>query len=112
MLDIPVKSDGPVVRVGEWQSEQPIDVNRLAPLRVDAVDAVGVGGADKRMKTAKFTISEDISEAVPIVLPKFELPELPFRMLVASSGDPLKTHPATALRSLGKSSFETPCSTF
>ena len=73
----------------------------LAPFWVEVVGVAGVGGADNRLKMAKFTMSEDISEAVPIVVPKFGLLELPFRMFVASSGEPLNTHPATALRSLG-----------
>src|SRR5882757_8709290 len=108
---MPVIWDGPVVSVGEWQSEQPIEPKSAAPRWVEAVGDAGVGGADKRMKAAKFSRSDDISEVVPIGVPKLGLAELPFTRGVASSGELLKTHPATALRSLGKFSLETPCST-
>lgn len=90
---------------GEWQSAQPMLLKAADPFCVEVVGAAGAGGADKRANAAKFTMSEDISEAVPL-----ELPE-PFCMFVASSGEPLKTQPGTAERSLGNSSLATPCST-
>src|SRR5579864_4920430 len=108
---MPVKIDCPVVSCGEWHSEQPMLANRLAPFCVDEVEGPGEGGAVNRLKAAKFAVSDDISEAVPTVVPKFELLELPFKRFVESSGELLNTQPATALRSFGKSSFETPCST-
>ena len=110
-LDIPVNGDVPVVSVGVWQSEQPIEAKRAAPFWVELVDVPGVGGADKRLKIAKFRRSDAISEAVPIDVPKFGLLEFPFRKGVLSSGELLNTHPVTALRSLGNTSLETPCST-
>ncbi len=75
-----------------------------APFCVEAVGGAGVGGADNRIKAAKFTMSEDISEALPV-----ELPEGLIRF-VASSGAPLNTQPGIAERSLGNSSLATPCS--
>src|SRR5580698_833153 len=63
------------------------------------------------MNAAKFTMSDDISDAVPTGKPKLGLLTFPFSRFVASSGDPLKTQPGTALRSLGKFSFDPPCST-
>src|SRR5579864_5782136 len=111
MLDMPVKIDCPVVSVGEWQRAHPIELNRAAPFRVEGVGVAGVAGAVKRMKAAKFTMSDDISETVPIGMPKFGLRGLGFSRFEASSGEPLKTQPATAFRSLGKFSLETPCST-
>src|SRR5271170_569311 len=110
-FDIPVNGEAPVVRVGEWHRLQPMVLNTVAPFRVDAVDGADAAGAERRMNAAKFTMSDAISDAVPTVVPKLELLEFWFRMLVASSGDPLKTQPATALRSFGKFSLETPCST-
>ena len=65
---MPVKRALPVVRFGEWHKAQPILPNRLAPLVVEGVEAAGVGGADNMMKLAKFTTSDDMQEAVPIVL--------------------------------------------
>src|SRR5271165_6698295 len=108
---MPVKMDGPVVSEGEWQSAQPIELKSAAPLVVEDVGGAGIGGADKRANAAKFTTSDDISDAVPMSVPKFGLLEFWLRRLVESSGDPLNTQPATALRSLGKFSFDTPCST-
>src|SRR5580692_12226169 len=108
---MPVKMEGPVERVGEWQRLQPIALNWAAPFNVDAVEGAGVGGAERRLKAAKFTMSEDISDSVPTAVPKLGLRGLGLSRLVASSGDPLKTQPGTALRSLGKLSLDTPCST-
>src|SRR6266436_634392 len=45
---MPVNGDWPVVSVGEWQSEQPMEENKDAPFKVDEVDRAGVGGANKR----------------------------------------------------------------
>ena len=56
------------------------------------------------MNAAKFTVSDDMSDAVPVVLS-------PLTSTVASSGEPLNTQPLTADRSFVKTSFETPCST-
>jgi hypothetical protein len=88
---MPVYGDCPVVSLGVWQSEQPIDENRAAPFCVDDVAGAGVGGAERRANNAKLTASEDISEAVPVLLP----PSL--SMCVLSSGVLLNTQPGTAL---------------
>ena len=82
-----------------------MEENKDAPANVDEVVGVGVGGADKRANSAKLSASDDISEAVPVALP------LSFTEWVLSSGELLNAQPATALRSLGNSSFETPIST-
>src|ERR1700678_1478604 len=108
---MPVNGEAPVVRVGEWHRLQPIALNTVAPFRIDAVDGAGVGGALRRENAAKFTTSDAISDAVPIVVPTLGLLGFAFTTFVESSGDPLNTQPATALRSLGKFSLETPCST-
>ena len=73
----------PVVRVEVWQRAQPTLLNRLAPFAVEVVCGPGVGGAERRMKAAKFTRSDDISASVPVG------PPLSLTILVASSGDPL-----------------------
>src|SRR5579862_9559540 len=88
-----------------------MELNRLAPFWMEGVGGAGVGGAVIRMNAAKLTRSDDISETVPRVVPKLGLPDVPLIMTLASSGELLNTQPATALRSLGNSSFETPCST-
>src|SRR5260370_5234649 len=67
---MPVNGDAAVVRFTEWHSEQPTLTNRFDPLLVDCVAGAGVAGADRRMKSAKFATSDDISETVPIVVPK------------------------------------------
>src|SRR5581483_609519 len=108
---MPVNCDAPVVREGEWQSAQPILLNKLAPFWVEGVGEAGVGGAESRIKAAKFTVSDDISEIVPSVDPKLGLLWFPLRILLASSGVGLNRQPATAERSLGNTSLETPCST-
>jgi len=100
-----------VVRLSEWQSTQPIPgfelvPNSALPLSSDCVLVVGVGGAVNRMKAAKLTESADIWFAVPVVPPPTGLV-----MLVESSGVGLNTQPATADRSFGNPSLETPCST-
>ena len=66
---MPLYGDRPVVSDGEWQSEQPIELNSAAPFCVEVVGDTGVGGADNRENSAKFTMSEDISDAVPVVPP-------------------------------------------
>src|SRR5580698_3189462 len=108
---MPVNADAAVVRLAEWQRLQPMVLKLFDPLVMDCVGAAGVGGASKRMNTAKFTRSEDISDKVPVVVPKFGLLGLPLSMLLRSSGVALKTHPAVVLRSLVKPSLVTPCST-
>src|SRR5579859_2265762 len=108
---MPVKGDAAVVRLVEWHRLQPMVLNRAAPLVVEEVDAAGVGGAVRRMKAAKLTTSEDISERVPMVVPKFTLVLSGLRMLLLSSGVALKTQPVVVLRSSGKASLVTPCST-
>jgi hypothetical protein len=70
---MPVEIDPPVVSVGECKSAQPIELKRAAPFWMEIVDGAGVAGADRGMNPAKLTISDDISEAVPIVVPKFGL---------------------------------------
>ena len=96
---MPVNGDAAVVRFTEWHSEQPTLTNRFDPLLVDCVGGAGVAGADRRMKSAKLATSDDISETVPIVVPKLGLLLLPFRILLVSSGVALKTQPAVVLRS-------------
>src|SRR5277367_4220406 len=108
---MPVNGEAAVVSDVEWQSAQPTRLNRLAPFCVDAVGDAGVGGAERRMNAAKFTTSDDISEAVPNIVPKLELVLLALIRFVASSGVELNTQPATAARSFGNSSLDTPCST-
>jgi hypothetical protein len=98
-LDMPVKGDAAVVRLVEWHRLQPMVLNRLAPLVVEDVGVAGVGGASRRMNAAKFTVSEDISETVPMVVPKFGLLWLPLMILLESSGVALNTQPAVVLRS-------------
>ena len=105
MFDMPANFDMPVVKVEVWHKAQPTPLNRLAPFLAEADIGAGVGGAESRMKAAKFTRSEDRAAAVPVGLP------LPSTILVASSGEPLYTQPAPPARSLPKASFETPCST-
>jgi hypothetical protein len=72
---------------------------------VEAVCGAGAGGEQRRAKAAKFTTSDDMSDAVPVGLPEGS------SRFVASSGEPLSMHPGTAERSLGKISLATPCST-
>src|SRR5258708_40201832 len=97
--------DSSVTRVWVWQSVHPIDWKSEAPLSSDDVLVVGFGGADSRMKAAKFTVSDDIWLAVPVRPPPTGL-----WMLVESSGVRLTSQFATE-RSLEKSSLLTPCST-
>src|SRR5438046_3198137 len=93
----------PVVRVEVWQRPQPTMLNRFAPFVVEAAVGPGAGGADSRMKAAKFTRSDDISASVPIGLPS------EVSIFVLSSGVPLYTQSGVAARSLVKASLETPC---
>jgi hypothetical protein len=74
-------------------------LNNDWPFSSDDVCVVGAGGAESRMNAAKFMMSEGV------VLP-------PDPMLVWSSGVALKMQPATAARSFGNNSLDTPCSTF
>src|SRR5258708_8119388 len=97
--------DWSVVRVGVWQSAQPIDRKSDAPLSSDDVLVVGFGGAESRMKAARFPVADDIWLAVLVRPP----PEGVW-MLVESSGVGLTAQFATE-RSLGKTSLLTPCST-
>src|SRR5579859_2003102 len=103
---MPVKPEAAVVSDGEWHRAQPMLLNKFEPLIVDWGGCAGVGGAVSRANSAKFKTSDDISESVPIVVPKFWLFGLPFRMLLVSSGVGLNTQPVTALRSLGNTSFD------
>src|ERR1700749_2407001 len=48
----------PVVNIGVWQSAQPMLVKRALPCCVDAVGAAAAGGASRRMKFAKASMSE------------------------------------------------------
>src|SRR5215471_18036818 len=104
---MPVKGDFPVCSVSLWHKTQPILLNNALPFSSEAVCVVAVGGAVRRMKAAKFTVSDDILEAVPVV----ETPSSGLTMLVESSGLELYTQPEAAARSFGNSSLETPCST-
>src|SRR5579884_962328 len=108
---MPVYGEFPVVSDGEWQRLQPIWLKSVWPLLIEELEGAGVGGASSRIKSAKLTTSEDISERVPMVVPKLELLLLGLRMLLESSGVALKTQPAVVLRSFGKPSLVTPCST-
>src|SRR5258708_3479386 len=108
---MPVKGDAAVVRLVEWHRLQPMVLKSVAPLVVEDVAGAGVGGAASRMNSAKLTTSEDISESVPMVVPKFTLLLLGLRMLLESSGVALKTQPVVVLRSFWKPSLLTPCST-
>jgi len=47
----------------------PTEENKAAPFKVEEVDAAGVGGADNRANNAKLSASDDISDAVPVLLP-------------------------------------------
>src|SRR5262249_42239644 len=99
MFDIPVNLDNPVVSEEEWHSAHPTFSNSSAPCSAAVLGGAGCGGAESRMKAAKFTTSDDTFAGVPS------------SSSVASSGAPLNTQPITALRSLGNTSFATPCST-
>jgi hypothetical protein len=77
-----------VVNVGEWQNAHPVLLKSAWPLFSEAVDVVGVGAADMRMKPAKFNRSEDIED----------IPPAPVKF-VWSSGVALYTQPGTAERS-------------
>src|SRR5262249_46632263 len=103
---MPVNLDLAVVSDGEWHMAQPMLLNRFDPFWIDGDDGPGVGGAVRRMNAAKLMMSEDIWFAVPVLPPVSGLV-----MFVESSGVALNTQPATAERSLGKPSLETPCST-
>ena len=74
-------------------------LNRLEPLRVESVSGPGVGGAARRMKMAKFTVSENGLSLSSLLTP------------LASSGKGLNTQPSTPARSSGNTSLVTPCST-
>ena len=54
-----VKIDLPVACCGIWQRLQPTLVKTCCPRVVEAVGGAGVGPAARRMKAAKFTISEE-----------------------------------------------------
>ena len=69
----------------------------------DVPDA-GVGGASIRMKAAKFTMSEEKSEAGLALL-------VLFTRLVVLSGDALNWQFGSFSRSFGKASLVMPCST-
>src|SRR2546426_6221870 len=108
---MPVKIEARVVSEGEWHRAQPILRKRFEPFCVGSVCGPGVGGADRRMKAAKFAVSDSISDAVPIVVPLFGLALLLLTRLVESSGISLNTQPGIADRSFGNNSLVTPCST-
>src|ERR1700677_3323749 len=99
---MPVYGEAAVVSEGEWQSAQPTAVNSFWPFFSDAEAVVGAAGADSRMKAAKFTTSDDISDPVPVGPPLYTITE-------ASSGVALNTQPGTAERSFMKTSLATPC---
>src|SRR6266849_5293025 len=98
-LPIPVKTELPVVRVSVWHKAQPIRPKSRWPFWADGDCATGVGGAERRMKAANIAVSEAPVAAL-----------FPAR-LVESSGLGLYWQPAAVARSLGNTSFETPCST-
>src|SRR5580698_7163490 len=103
---IPVYIEAAEVRAGEWHSAHPTKLNSACPFSWEGVEVVAAGGADILMNAAKLTMSDDIPDAVPVLLP-----DVGSVMLVASSGVELKTQPATAERSFGNSSLLTPIST-
>src|SRR5580704_2786814 len=88
--------DPSVTKVGLWQFPQPVVMNSLCPVATEAAVIVvppatnepdaGVGGAESRIAAAKSVMSDDISAAVPVVVPLMG----PI-VLVTSSGPPLKT---------------------
>src|ERR1700687_1056208 len=116
MFPIRVNGEAAVCNVRLWHRTHPIPAaaallasvpKSCEPRACEAVycdGATGVGAAVSLMKAAKFTVSEDIWLAVPVVL-------VPTVMFVESSGVGLKTQPGTAERSLPKTSLATPCST-
>src|SRR5260370_2005961 len=99
--DMPVNCDLAVLSVSLWHKTQPVLLNNFWPFNSEGVLVVGVGGAVRRMNMAKLVTSE------------FALPvsEVLGGVGVVSSGVALNTQFGTAARSLGKPSFETPCST-
>src|SRR5258708_7481501 len=103
---MPVNAAAAVARDGVWHWAHPTRSNSRSPFSVEADGGAGDGGAERRMKSAKLTMSEDILDAVPAPPPLSGLSRL-----VESSGVALNTQSATADRSFGKFSFETPCST-
>src|SRR5580658_6935254 len=99
-----VKIDAAVVWVVTWQAAQPMLTNWFEPWTVALLLAAGAGGAERRMKPAKLTMSDEKSDAGLLLLRVFS-------SAVASSGVGLKTQPCVSSRSLLKSSLVTPCST-
>jgi len=63
-LDMPVNGESSVVRLREWHCTHPMLSNSADPFCADADMGYGVGGAARRMKSAKLTTSPDISDAV------------------------------------------------
>src|SRR5579885_2723300 len=93
-----------------WQRLHPTLSNNWAPFWVEGVGGAGTGGALRRAKVANCTTSEELPELSLAVAPPLSVGAWSGTP-PTSSGEPLKTQPATAERSLGKSSLETPCST-
>jgi hypothetical protein len=87
-----------------WHRPQPILTNWLAPWTDVLVGAAGVGAADRRMKAAKLTTSEEKSDAGLAV-------GSDTARFVESSGVAFNRHPGVSSRSLGNASLVTPCST-
>src|SRR5215467_396764 len=98
---MPVNGDAAVFNDDEWHRTQPMLLNNAWPFMAEAESGAGVGGAVRRMKTAKLVVSDS---GLPVS-------ETSGGTGVLSSGVALNTQPGTAARSLVNSSLETPCST-
>src|SRR5580704_17112421 len=107
---MPVKIDCADVSEVEWHSAHPTLVNTACPLVSEVELVVGAGGANNRANAAKLITCDERVEAVggPLAVGR---PCGGPRRLVESSGVALNTQPATADRSFGNASFDTPCST-
>src|SRR5215471_6836117 len=99
-----VNGEFAVVWVIAWQAWQPMVWNTFSP-RVAAADGTCTGAADKRMKAAKLTMSDEKSAA------RLPVDGLVPSSLVGSSGNVLNWQFGSSSRSLGKFSLVTPCST-
>ncbi len=98
---------------GVWHSAQPVSVNTLAPVVIDAAVAPltlsdGFGGARKRMKTVNFSIALS-----PSTVRNAEAGLVGGGSKLASLlGDTASSlQPGLSSRSVGKARFEIPIST-
>src|SRR5260370_38458266 len=93
--------DAAVFSVDGHPSQQALLLNNDCAMTGEAESGAGVGGAVRRMNTAKLVVSES---GLPVS-------ETLGGTGVLSSGVSLNTQPGTAARSLENNSLETPCST-